>query len=127
MAATTMMIVLLCASFALTYAKDSKHHRGLKHGRASQVHKLGFKPMQIHSNTTTAEKPKTIDRKRAEYIRLRMSSKHGHKIHRKNEVGSKLNVTEKRDKISRKDKISFHLATEEKFRDEKATKRVSTV
>ena len=89
--------------------------------------RLGFKPMELPKNATVVLKAKEDEKKRAEYIRLRLSPKHAHKLRRKTKIASTSNTNEKRSNLMERGQLDFHLAADDQFIDQRAAKRVGIV
>jgi len=107
------------------HSKDAEHKRiHLKAtGNVEKSARLGFKPMQLPKNITLMLKAKGNAKKGAEYNRLRTSEKHKHKMQRKSKIASPLNASEKRSSLMEIGQLDFHLATDDKFVDQRAVKR----
>lgn len=103
-------------------SNEGKHSKGIGN---RTVTTLGFKPIESPKNATMAMlMAKEAEEKRAEYNRLRLSPKHRHKIRRKSKVARK-DGNEKRSSLMEQGQLTFHLTTEDKLVDERASKRVS--
>ena len=89
--------------------------------------RLGFKPLKLSKNATSMLKAKEMEKKRAEYNRMRLSPKHRHKMQRKEKIAPKPHPNEKRSRLVENGPHDFHLAKEDTLIDERASKRVSAV
>ena len=132
---TILILVFLCFyEIPAKHNGKNKHAKDVEHkriqlkasGNLEKLARLGFKPMQPPKNITLMLKAKDNAKKRAEYNRLRTSEKHKHKMQRKSKIVSPLNANEKRSSLMEAGQLDFHLATDDKFVDQRAAKRVST-
>ena len=90
-------------------------------GKLGKSTRLGFGPVELPKNMTLQMREKKDGEKDVEYNRLRTSPKHRHKMQRK----SRIPTNEKRNNLMERGQLEFHLATDERFIDERAHKRVS--
>lgn len=130
-----ILVIFICLHQSL--AKSKSKSKQLKHARNerkyskavsdlnSMTPRIGFKPIKSTKNATLAMMmAKEVEKKRAEYNKVRLSPKHRHKIKRKSKVERKGDAGEKRSKVMERGNLDFHLAGEDKLVDERASKRV---